>query len=232
MNTSERVPQRHPSEATLLSHASGTLGAAHRFVVAAHALQCPDCQAKIVAAEQVGGLLLDDLDGIPMRPDALQSCLARVEEYESEVIPPEHSIATEDLPRVQVAGALLPHFFGSLRPGRLRWIAPGLRHATLMSDQRGTLHLVRVKPGVALPQHAHLGLELTCVLEGAFHDASGQYLVGDLGEEDQDAERGGIDHDHLVVAEPPGDCVCIMATSGRLKFAGWLAQLLQPVMPF
>jgi len=235
MNTQERLPQRHPSDETLLSHASGTLGAAHRFVVATHALQCADCRAKIGAAEQVGGLLLDDLAGMPLQPGALQLCLTRVEEHESCVIPTERPIAAESLSPPQIAGVLLPQLFQGLRPGKLRWLAPGLGHATLMSDRRGTLHFVRVKPGVTLPPHTHRGLELTCVLEGAFHDTSGQYRVGDVaetGDEDDEAEHRKIDHDHLVVADSPADCVCIIATSGRLKFVGWLARFLQPIMPF
>ncbi len=61
MNTVGRAPQQHPSEATLLAHASGGLGAAHRLVVATHTMQCADCHSKIRTAERVGGLLLDGL---------------------------------------------------------------------------------------------------------------------------------------------------------------------------
>lgn len=87
MTTEERLPQRHPSNETLLSHASGTLGAAHRFVVATHAIHCADCRAKIGAIEQVGGFLLDELAGMPLLTGTLQLCLTRVEEHESDVIP-------------------------------------------------------------------------------------------------------------------------------------------------
>ncbi len=238
MNTEGGAPRRHPSEATLLAHASGSLGAAHRLVVATHAMQCADCHSKIRTAERVGGLFLNGLTPTALQPDALQLCLAQLEASEatSRGRRPIRSAAAEDLrPPPRVGNVVLPPVLRDLRPGRLRWLAPGIRHATLLSDERGTLHFIRVHPNVALPQHAHRGLELTCVLEGAFHDGSGQYLAGDVGEvgdEDEEAEQHGIDHDHLVVADPPGDCVCIMATSGRLRFRGWMARLLQPVMPF
>ncbi len=236
MNTADKAPRQHPSEATLLAHASGSLGTAHRLVVATHAMQCADCHSKICTAERVGGLLLDGLAPTALQPDALQLCLAQSEAAEatSRGHRPARLAAAESrrLPP-RVGDVVLPQVLWDLRPGRLRWLAPGIRHATLLSDERGTLHFIRVHPNVALPQHTHRGLELTCVLEGAFHDGSGQYLVGDVGEVgDEEAEQHGTDHDHLVVADPPGDCVCIMATSRRLRFTGWLARLLQPVMPF
>ena len=85
-----------------------------------------------------------------------------------------------------------------------------------------------------MPGHRHRGLELTCVLSGAYHDGSGKlYTAGDVSEEDDDEEDNPRhDEDHLVVAELSQDCVCVMATTGRLLFSGWMARLLQPVMPF
>ena len=236
MNTASRASQHHPSEATLLAHASGGLGAAHRLVVATHTMHCADCHSKIRTAERVGGLLLDGLVPTALQPDALQLCLAQTEVAEAPSRgrrPARPTVAESRRLPPRVGGVILPQVLWGLRPGSLRWLAPGIRHATLLRDERGTLHFIRVHPNVALPQHTHRGLELTCVLEGAFHDGSGQYLVGDVGEVgDEEAEQHGIDQDHLVVADPPGDCVCIMATSGRLRFTGWMARLLQPIMPF
>ena len=128
---------------------------------------------------------------------------------------------------------MLPLSLVGLKPSRLRWLAPGIRHSTLWQDDRSTLHFIRVEPGVTLPAHRHQGLELTCVLRGAYHDHGSQYTVGDVSEEDDgDENNPRRDQDHLVIADSPEDCVCIMATTGRLSFSGWMARLLQPVMPF
>ena len=45
-------------------------------------------------------------------------------------------------------------------------------------------------PGPVLPhEHRHRGLELTCVLSGAYHDGDGMlYSAGDVSEEDGDDE--------------------------------------------
>lgn len=229
MNPGDRTLRQHPSEATLLAYASGSLGAAHRFVVATHATQCAACHNAIFAAEQIGGVLLDGLTPTTLQPDALRLCLAQFEA--PTVLSRAHRTAH---PPPRVGELILPLALRGIRPGRLRVLAPGIRHSTLFRDERGTLHFLRVHSNVALPQHKHRGLELTCVLQGAFHDGSGQYLAGDVsevGDEDEEAAQFGIDREHLVVADPPGDCVCILATTGRLQFRSWLARLLQPFMP-
>lgn len=230
MNAGSRTPRRHPSEATLLAHASGSLGIAHRFVVATHAINCPVCYSVIRAAEQIGGMLLDRLAPAALQPEALQRCLAQLQE------PAATSRAHRPAnPVPQVGQLVLPPSLSGLRPGNLRWLAPGVRYATLFRDERGTLHFLRVRANVALPEHSHRGLELACVLQGACHDESGHYLAGDVsevGDEDEETAQHGGNAEHLVVTDPPEDCMCILATSGRLQFRSRLARLLQPLLPF
>ena len=81
-------PRRHPSDATLLAHAAGTLGKAHRLVVEIHAESCSDCQGAIRAAERVGGLLLEELPPTAITPGALELCLTRLETNERSTILP------------------------------------------------------------------------------------------------------------------------------------------------
>ena len=99
------------------------------------------------------------------------------------------------------------------RGPRLRWLAPGVRHAVLLrgGPADGTLRLLRVKPGTALPCHAHRGAELTLVLEGAFTDEAGRHGPGDLLEMEGEAS-------HRPVAEGATDCICRVATGGRVRF--------------
>lgn len=222
MSSRGRTPARHPTEATLLAYASGSLGASHRFVVATHATQCEDCRAAIRAAEQIGGILLDGLEPTALQPEALGLCLAQLDAHVGAPFD-----AAAPLPRV--GGLTLPVPLHGLRAGRLRWLAPGVRHAILFRDERGTLHLIRMRPDVALPQHSHGGLELACVLQGACHDENGPYRVGDVSETGDEDEAG---REHLVVAAPPEDCVCIVAIAGRLRFRSRLTRLLQPFLPF
>ena len=129
---------------------------------------------------------------------------------------------------------VLPSPLKNLQPTRLRWLTPGIRHSTLWRDDFSTLHFIRVNAGVTLPAHSHRGLELTCVLKGAFRDNDGLYAVGDVAEEDEDYDEGNLrrEQDHLVKAEPQGSCTCILATTGRLRFSNWMIRLLQFTLPF
>lgn len=223
----------HPSSAVLLDHVTGSLGFAHRCVLATHLRHCSACQDTVLFLEGVGGQMLSAVEPVEPPPDLVDRCLTSVARKKS-------SPRKRKKPKNQLdvfheeAGMVPPPSLDDLKPGRLRWLAPGLWHRTLWHDAYSTLHLIRVKPGVALPGHRHRGLELTCVLSGAYHDGSGRlYSAGDVSEEDDgEEENPRHDEDHLVMAEPSQDCVCVMATTGRLLFTGWMARLLQPVMPF
>ncbi len=224
----------HPSSAVLLDHANGSLAVAHDRVVTTHLLGCSTCQDAVRFLETVGNLLLAGSERVAPPPGLFDELLLSIDR--TGAVGDGHGRAVEEArTRREVGGTVLPLSLEGLRPGRLRWLAPGIRHSTLWHDDRGTLHFIRVSAGVALPAHRHRGLELTCVLSGAFRDGDEgtRYTTGDVSEEDDADDSVPVrGRDHLVVAEPPEDCICIMATTGRLRFRGWMARLLQPVMPF
>ena len=225
---SPTASSHHPSSAVLLDHVTGTLSFAHAGIVATHVLHCSTCQDTVSFLEKTGNLLLAGVQPVEPPSGLLDRCLSSIGEDGG-------SRAGRREPRTErraLGGTVLPPPLEGLEPSRLRWLAPGIRHSTLWRDDRGTLHFIRVRPDVMLPAHRHRGLELTCVLSGAYRDDATLYRVGDVSEEDGGEDNPRRDQDHLVVAEPPEDCVCIMATTGRLRFSGWMARLLQPVMPF
>lgn len=223
---------KHPSSAVLLDYVTGSLGFAHHCVVMTHLPRCPTCRDVVSFWGKVENHLLAGVRPVEPPPDLLERCLASL--ARSEASPRNDGKAgSEPGTRDETGGMILSPVLEDPTRGRLRWLAPGIRHRTLWRDARCTLHLIRVGAGVMLPAHRHRGLELTCVLSGAYRDDGERYAVGDVSEEDDDDQgdpRRG--RDHLVVAEPPEDCVCLMATTGRLRFSGWMARLLQPVMPF
>jgi len=218
----ESAIRHHPSEPTLLAHATGRLGLAARLVVEAHLAVCPECRRWVPVMEAVGGLLLDALSPSPLAPGALERTMARL----GEAPPKERVQAAPTAAHGDTGSITLPPPLHGLRVGRLRRIAPGLSHTVLLrAPGRSTLHLLRGKPGVSLPLHTHRGTELTYVIAGAFEDEIGRFGPGDL-------EEADIDVTHQQVVVGPVDCVCLLATSGRLRFSGLLARLLQPFIPF
>jgi putative transcriptional regulator len=204
--------RQHPSDATLIGYAAGTLPALHQQVVAVHVEQCPTCRASLRLGQELGGTLLDDEPPAALSDDALEHTLARLDASAAEA------------PRAPQARAV-PAMIEALSEGRRwRWVGYGIRLMPLVPrDATGTrLDLIRVAPGIALPQHDHTGPEITCVLKGAFADDSGDYCVGDVAEGDV-----GLNHQPRALAGE--ECICIIATTGYLRANSLIARLLQPV---
>lgn len=242
----------------MAAYAGGTLGLLPAVVVATHLTACPACRSLVRLAEAVGGVLLDDLPPETLRPGAFEQAFARLDAPEQPPSP-ERAPDPRRLSGVgggDAAGRPMPphrrsvggdqaspgpgtaqdallwgmrHVPAPLRalPARpYRWVAPGIRFAPILrSNEGGLLGLLRVRPGVELPQHTHSGTELACVLQGAYGGKAGRFGPGDVEEADEEVE-------HNQVAEGPEDCICLIATPGRLRFRGLLARLWQPFMPF
>lgn len=200
--------RRHPSEATLLAYVAGTLPTPHSIVIRTHLALCGECRETIRLATALGGALIEDAPPAALAGDALARTLARLGE-------PDRSPAP----------ARIPTTVEDFATGRWRWLGPGIRLMPLIRRDRddARLDLIRVAPGIALPGHGHTGSEVTCVLQGAFGDETGEYHPGDVAEGDEDL-------DHQPIALDTGrECICLIATTGRLRGHSWLSRLAQPI---
>ena len=196
--------RHHPSEATLVAYAAGTLPEALAIVVATHLGECVACRRSLVILEAAGGALLDALPPVPLAADALGRLLSRVDEPTS--APPP------------ILNPGLPAPLDRVALGRWWWIGRGMRWRALRASGAAWGGLILVQPGRALPRHGHAGLELTCVLSGSFADGAGQYEAGDLAE-------SGADHDEPPLATGTQPCLCVIASEGmRLRGLLGLAQ--------
>lgn len=178
-----------------------------------HLEYCGTCRETMELAEALSGLLLESLPLSELAPETSRRLQSRLDR-EMQLPPP---VVTDRAPvsaGVEVGPAKLAH---AARTARLRWLAPGIRHAVVQrSTEGGTLRVLRVRSGTALPHHMHRGTELTFLLDGAFQDERGHYGPGDLIEVNEDES-------HTPVAEGLTDCICLIATQGRLRFTGPIA---------
>ena len=189
-------------DALLLDHAAGALAPAQALLAETHVRLKPGARAYAAALEATGGALLEAIE--PVEIAALP--FAAVDRAGEDAPGPDWLIAA----RALIAAA-------ARTPDKLhwRWRAPGLRELRLPVAGAS---LIRLQGGGALAPHGHTGEELTLVLSGTFSDCAGVYGVGDIGFADE-----ALDHSPLV---PPGDdCVCLVATTGALKFHGALARI-------
>ncbi len=205
----------HPDEALLTAYAAGSLDLGQHVAIATHLAACVHCRAWARSLERVGGALLDGSPPAALAVDALERALARLDEP-APASTPAAAVAPEAPPQ-------LPRFVRSYAFGPWRWVAPrvSMRLIQLPELSPTRVFLLKSAPGTKLLQHEHTGLEMTCVLSGAFAQEGGRFGPGDF-----DFGDPTIAHEPRV--EAGVDCVCLVAMQGDLKLSGVLGRLMQP----
>lgn len=204
---------RNPSEERLLAYAAGTLSPPEAVVVAAHLALRPANDAWVRRLQVVGGDFLEETTPSRMSSDALARAMARIETDAGEAKTPP---PLNDMPE-------LPEPLRRYALGPWRWIGPGIRARDVHAPRDGDCRviLLKIDSGRETPRHTHCGVELTCVLSGAYATAVERFDVGDLEEADPDTL-----HQPRVVSEEP--CLCVVALDGEIQLDGWLGRLMQP----
>jgi putative transcriptional regulator len=94
----------------------------------------------------------------------------------------------------------------------MRW-----SRVTVPGAPEANLFLLRIGAGKYLPSHTHSGIEMTQVIHGRFHDGRALFGPGDF-----DLADGEVHHQPVV--QDGGECICVAAVEGRLKFDGVIAR--------
>lgn len=207
----------HIPDRLIRAYVAGSLPKSFATVVAAHVSLCDDCRAQLAAEELAAGAILDSLEPAPApEGDAALSerLLARLDE--SPELSDEAPPARQGIYPGPVAAALKG------RPPRWSRLGAGVRQMILEGDREGSVRLLYIPPGVAVPEHSHGGLELTMVLQGSFDDETGHYGVGDVEVADETLE-------HTPIAGPGAPCIALAATDAPLRFRPLIPRLLQPL---
>lgn len=205
--------RRQPSEERLLAYAAGTLSAPESIVVATHLALRPETRAWTDLGQALGGALLDDLEPMALDAQAREAALARLETPSSPVERALPRGADPSLP------APLRHF----PLGPWRWLGPGVHVRDVLGPRDGDCRviLLKIAPGQSTPRHTHGGVELTCVLSGAYATEDGVFSPGDFEEADH-----SVTHQPRVVSTEP--CLCVAALDGQIVLPGRLGRLLAP----
>jgi putative transcriptional regulator len=201
----------HLDDATLMSCSAGSQPEALAAVVSSHLSVCPQCRGELKRHSLIGEVLFEALKPEPVTGE-VPSAGARADSV---------SAAADD--------AELPEALKAALEGRFddvpwRRAAPGVWHfpIELSPGAKGDLRLLKVAPGIKLPEHGHGGSELTLVLDGAYSDEFGTFRRGDVADLGDDVE-------HRPIADPEYGCICLAASDARPRFKGMFARLLQPL---
>jgi len=205
--------RHHISDEILASYASGALAHPFSMVVAAHVSMCENCRAALAAHEVLGGAVLEDLEVEAVSPSLKDAVFDGL----------DRDVPLQPAPRRQ---GIYPGPIAEALKGKApvwRSVGLGAKQSILHKSKSGSIRLLYIPPGQAMPDHSHGGLEMTMVLQGSVIDEGETFGVGDV-------EIANEDVDHTPVAGEGAPCICIAATDAPLRFSGLLPRLLQPVL--
>lgn len=208
--------RHHPADDQLLAFAACTLPIGLRLVVQTHLELCPACRAQVAALRAIGGAVIDEQEAAPMRDDALARAMSRIDALDAAPpAAPRKLSAPPPLPE----GAIWPRALADCSATRWRRLGPGMRwsRVTVPGAPEANLFLLRIGAGKYLPSHTHSGIEMTQVIHGRFHDGRALFGPGDF-----DLADGEVHHQPVV--QDGGECICVAAVEGRLKFDGLIAR--------
>ncbi|HEV2621068.1 MAG TPA: ChrR family anti-sigma-E factor [Frateuria sp.] len=221
------TPAHHLDPATVMAYAAGALSEAMAVVVAAHLTGCDHCRAQVRDAERIGGVLVEqqqpDEVGAGRREQLRAEMIERLDQ--SPVFPAQ--AAQAPAPTVSdpdpLPAPLHPYFGRSFGTLKWRWMAPGVHCIRSPVAGGGQLFMLRIAPGKSMPLHGHGRSELTQVLRGAYNDVLGHFGPGDVADLDSEVM-------HQPVTAVGSPCICVAALDAPLRFPGWFARRLQPLV--
>ncbi|MDR6626238.1 ChrR family anti-sigma-E factor [Caulobacter segnis] len=205
--------RRQPSEERLLAYAAGTLSAPEAVVVATHLALKPETRPWADLGRAVGGAMLEDAEPVALGAGAREAALALL----------DAPVSTPEPAAPATADPSLPEPLRGLPLGPWRWAGPGVHVRNVIGPRDGDCRviLLRIAPGQCAPRHTHGGVELTCVISGAYATEDGVFAQGDFEEADPK-----VTHQPRVVSEEP--CLCVAALDGQIVLPGRLGRLLAP----
>jgi len=211
----------HPSDETLLWHATGALAPGPALVIAVHLESCGRCRAHLSDFEAIGGQILDGMAPTPVAADMLARTLERLD---APAAAPREPPAPQ--PRADL-GIALPRSLNGCGIGPWRWLGPGFRcsKVTIPQSPGAKVMFLKGRAGLRLPAHGHTGTEYMQIMSGWLSDQRGRYGAGDL-------DEAGTEVEHQPVVEGHSECLCLAALDGNTRLVGLLGRLLQPLVGF
>jgi putative transcriptional regulator len=210
----------HPQPDLLYDYAAGTLPEGLALAVATHLALCPDCALQVHRMERLGGALLDEVAPEEVSDHLLDAVMARLDEPV-----PVAPRASLDRDTLAVVPSPLRRYLGRSL-GDLPWRSVGRMFQEFrlpLSSSGMKASLMRLRPGILMPQHTHRGNEYTMVLAGGYQDAGKAFGPGDFDAKDR-ADK------HQPVVDADGECICLVVLDAPVKLTGTVGLLVNPFL--
>lgn len=207
-------------DALIAEYVVGSLPEPARVLMASHMEMRPSSARMARTLETVAGQSLEEGEMLAVAngEHRLQSIL------QSEP-PPAAPLRLQARSRQDTLPTALRNYIGhDLEDIPWRRKLPGLRQYTIEHHKNGSeASLLWARPGRALPNHTHAGLELTLVLDGDFHDHRGVFAQGDVSVADESL-------DHRPVAGRDKPCLCFSVLFAPIVLSGSKMGLLGDII--
>ncbi|MDV7341266.1 ChrR family anti-sigma-E factor [Terasakiella sp. A23] len=208
----------HLSDETLMAYVAGSVSESMSFVIATHLSLCASCRKKVAEMESIGAVALEDESPLAMNAGALDTILNMLDDdFDKDVIKPANDHPSSNIPM-----PLRQFVPDDLSDIQWKNMAPGIKTFPLpeVKATAGSVRLLKISPGVTIPEHGHCGTELTLVLSGSFSDEIGRFKAGDIADL-------GEETNHQPIADSDEPCICLVVTEGPLKFKALVPKLMQ-----
>ncbi len=224
--------KHHPKFELIQAFVKGELPASLSAGIAIHADMCPVCQNKIAQlTEQVAEVSFEEayLDRFIVEDE---QSLDEVADIDFDQMISDITESDEVDQVVHVSETLidfnntsysLPTALSRMEFGKAAQIGKLARSRVLLDEGEIHTSLLHIEPGGGVPEHTHKGFELTVLLEGSFHDESGEYVKGDFIMLD-------ASHQHQPISE--NGCLCYTVANDALHFTQGINKLLNPIAGF
>ena len=209
----------HPELDLLTEYAAGNLPLAQAACVSAHMNYCEQCQRSASQLQDLGAVMFESQQGVPVSDVQLEAVLARLDDA------PPLGYAKPETGAVGRTPAILQRLMsGDFSDLIWKKITRSLSISYLKTgDPNYEFALYHIKAGGKIPEHTHRGTEMTLVLGGGFSDADGRYDRGDF------IFRQATDV-HAPTALQTEDCICLSVVDAPLKFTNWKYRWMNPFL--
>ncbi|TNE64363.1 MAG: transcriptional regulator [Alphaproteobacteria bacterium] len=213
----------HIPDEWLVSYAAGALSDAQALLVATHVDYHPGLKARVAEAEAIGGALLEGVAPKPMKTDAFDDLMARIDMLPDDEEAPAPPSAAERGLDTDIPPVLADYLGRRLDDMNWRLMGPGMRQCRLAKGKDGEcLWLLRARGGTVMPMHDHRGTEFTLVLRGSYHVGDQQFTPGLLEIAASDLK------DHQPMIDEGEDCICLVITEAPIRIHSLLGRMVQP----
>lgn len=215
----------HPTNRTLVGFAEGVVAPNESILVSAHCDLCEQCRVKVltfaeVAAEEV---FEDEADLYPSIDNELANMFDAIVNRPAAQLKAAPSYCTETL-CIDGKRFAIPFSLQRFSANVSDWVhlVGKLWQAPVSIGGKNLANFIYMEKGGSVPEHTHIGNELTLVINGHFSDGVNEYSSGDYIALDKSDT-------HSPIASSDEGCLVFSVIDEPLHFTSGWSRLINPL---